>query len=244
MNRLWNICALFALANLVALAGVLSWLFATGRVDSDRVEQLRTLFSLPVEEQRALLAAEEQARIQELEDALEEQSLVALPASSRWPIDSLTKIRLERERMERRFRDELQRDSNEVLAAERRLQRQREAFELEKAEFLRQRAEEVALNEAADFKQAVKDLESMTAKSAKNLIVETCNDGPGGEKLVLRWMRAMRQGTRSSIIASMKSEDELKLASFLLRSLAEPVAPSGTAPETPDETSITSAGTS
>ena len=241
MNRLWNLCAFLAVANLVVLAGIVAWLFTSGRVDSTRIERLQALFALPVEVEQARLEAEETARQQELEASLEERSLVALPASSRWPIDSLTKIRLERERMERRFRDELQRDSNEVLAAEQRLQSERAAFELEKAEFLRNQAEEAALREDADFKQAVKDLESMTAKGAKNLIVETYGTDPGGEVLVLRWMRAMRQGTRSAIIASMKSEDELKLASSLLRSLAEPPASSGAAPETPDATSVTSA---
>ena len=39
----------------------------------------------------------------------------------------------------------------------------------------------------------------------------------------------------------MKSEEELKLASSLLRSLAEPPASGGAAPETPDATSVTSA---
>ncbi|MED6306537.1 MAG: hypothetical protein VX563_00920, partial [Planctomycetota bacterium] len=144
MNRLWNLCAFLALANLAVLTGIVAWLFTSGRVDSARIEQLQALFALPVELEQARLDAEEAARQQELETSLEEQSLVALPASSRWPIDSLTKIRLERERMERRFRDQLQRDSNEVLAAEQRLQSERAAFELEKAEFLRKQAEEAA----------------------------------------------------------------------------------------------------
>ena len=84
----------------------------------------------------------------------------------------------------------------------------------------------------------------MPAKSAKNLIVETCATGPEGIDLALRWMKGMRQGTRATIIASMKSAEELKLASSLLKSLAVPSAPGGPAMETPDETSITDASSS
>ena len=81
----------------------------------------------------------------------------------------------------------------------------------------------------------------MPAKSAKNLIVKTCANGPEGVELALRWMQGMRQGTRAGIIASMKSEEELELASSLLKSLAVPAASRGTTSETPDETSVTNA---
>ena len=84
----------------------------------------------------------------------------------------------------------------------------------------------------------------MPSKSAKNLIVETCMTGPEGTALALRWMKQMRQGTRAMIIASMKSEEELKLASSLLKSLAVPASVGGPAMETPDETSRTDASSS
>ena len=241
MNRLWNICAFIALANLVALVGVLLWLMTTGRVDSDRVDRLRSLFAKPVAVELVEAEAEQEAQQLQLEQSLEEGSLVALPASSRWPIDSLTKIRMKEQMMQRRFSDELKRDAQEVLMAEQRLKAERDAFEREKAEYLRLQEQAEQQRNATDFKQAVKDLESMPSKTAKNLIVEICATGPEGVDLALRWMKSMRQGSRASIIASMKSEEELKLASSLLQSLAEPTAPSGTVLETPDETSVTNA---
>ena len=242
MTRLWNICAFIALVNLVALVGVLAWLYSTDRVDADRVERLRALFARPIAEELKEAEAEREAQALALEQSLEEGSLVTLPASSRWPIDSLTKIRMEEKMMQRRFRDELQRDSQEVLMAEQRLQAERDAFEREKAEYQRLRAESERLQADADFKQSVKDLESMPPKTAKNLIVETCSIGPEGVELALQWMKAMRQGPRAMIIASMKSEEEMKLASSLLQSLAVPTANGGTDLETPDATSVTNAG--
>lgn len=244
MTRLWNICAFIALANLVALIGLLVWMATTGRIDSDRVDRVRALFAQPVEVERLADEAQRQAEELEREASLEAGSMVALPASSRWPIDSFTKIQMERQRMERRFRDQLQRDSQEILQAEQQLNAERNAFELKKAEYELMQQQARVQQESADFKQAVKDLESMPSKSAKNLIVETCATGPEGIDLALRWMKGMRQGTRATIIASMKSEEELKLASSLLKSLAVPSAPGGSAMETPDETSITDASSS
>ena len=241
MNRLWNICAFIALANLVALVGVLLWLMTTGRVDSDRVDRLRSLFAKPVAVELVEAEAEQEAQQLQLEQSLEEGSLVALPASSRWPIDSLTKIRMKEQMMHRRFSDELKRDAQEVLMAEQRLKAERDAFEREKAEYLRLQEQAEQQRNATDFKQAVKDLESVSSKTAKNLIVQICATGPEGVDRVLRWMKSMRQGSRASIIASMKSEEELKLASSLLQSLAVPPASSASALETPDETSVTNA---
>ena len=241
MNRLWNICAFIALVNLVALLGILFWLMTTGRVDSDRVERLRALFAKPVAVELMEAEAQREAEELQLEQSLEEGSLLGLPSSSRWPIDSLTKLRMEEQMMQRRFSDELQRDSQEVLMAEQRLNSEREAFEREKTEYLRLQEEAEQQRNAADFKQSVKDLESVPPKTAKNLIVETCAIGPEGTDLALRWMKAMRQGARASVIASMKSEEELKLASSLLQSLAVPPASSASALETPDETSVTNA---
>ncbi|MAJ47849.1 MAG: hypothetical protein CBC35_11385 [Planctomycetes bacterium TMED75] len=244
MTRLWNICAFIALANLVALIGLLVWMASTGRIDSDRVDRVRALFAQPVEVERLAAEAQRQAEELEREASLEADSMVGLPASSRWPIDAFTKIQMERQRMERRFRDQLERDGQEILRAEQQLNAERDAFEREKAEYQQNQEQLRVQQESAEFKQAVKDLESMPAKSAKNLIVETCATGPEGIDLALRWMKGMRQGTRATIIASMKSAEELKLASSLLKSLAVPSAPGGPAMETPDETSITDASSS
>ena len=83
MIRLWNICAFIALANLVALIGLVVWLTTTGRIDSDRVDQVRALFAQPMEVERLAAEAERQAEELEREASLEEGSMVALPASSR-----------------------------------------------------------------------------------------------------------------------------------------------------------------
>ena len=195
MTRLWNICAFIALANLVALIGLL------GLDGDDRTNRFRSCRSRP----GALPLSpwkwsdwqtkpSGQAEELEREASLEAGSMVALPASSRWPIDSFTKIQMERQRMERRFRDQLQRDSQEILQAEQQLNAERNAFELKKAEYELMQQQARVQQESADFKQAVKDLESMPSKSAKNLIVETCATGPEGIDLALRWMKGMRQG--------------------------------------------------
>ena len=166
MTRLWNICAFIALANLVALIGLLGWMATTGRIDSDRVDRVRALFAQPVEVERLADEAQRQAEELEREASLEAGSMVALPASSRWPIDSFTKIQMERQRMERRFRDQLQRDSQEILQAEQQLNAERNAFELKKAEYELMQQQARVQQDSADFKQAVKDLESMPSKSA------------------------------------------------------------------------------
>lgn len=235
MTKVWNIVSFLAVINLIAVGLFMMWLFASGRVDVDRLERTRLMFHVPIQQESSERIAAEEAEAIAVELALEEASLVRLPAGSNQPIDSLEAIEMHRQRMERRFRSDLERDRNELLDFERRLAARevklaRLVKVFEEAQLDRRSSEELV-----EFTRVTKLFESLPAKSAKEYLVLMCGDGQLTD--AVEYLRAMRAGTRTSIFAAMKSEEEMQLASALLKSLRVPPSTSDDATEIVDASS-------
>ena len=56
MKTLLKLVLVLAVANLLAVAGFVGWLFASGRVDGDRVTRVRDIFRPTIAEEQASLA--------------------------------------------------------------------------------------------------------------------------------------------------------------------------------------------
>lgn len=221
MKTLWNIVAVLSLANLLAIAALIGWLGWSGRVTRDRIETIQGLFAEPSDVVAAQLAAEQVAREEEALRAVDEASLLHLPAGSDVPISALDDLwRREQMMMQRIERENaaLQQDLAQheaALAAREKAHDQRVSkFEQEKA---------IALAEQSDvaFLTLVKTMESLPAKLARDQMVLMAKDSSLEE--ACRILRAMRAGSRTELLASMRSTDEeKKLASDLLQCLGAP----------------------
>ena len=235
MTKVWNIVSFLAVMNLIAVGLFLTWLFTSGRVDADRLERTRLIFHVPTEQESLEQVAAEEAEALASEQALEEASLVRLPAGSSQPIDSLEAIEMHRQRMERRFRSDLERDRNELLDFERRLAVREGQLESRLKAFEDARVERRSAEELVEFTRVTKLLEALPAKSSKEYVVLMCGDGQMAD--AVDYLRAMRAGTRTSIFAAMKSEEEMQLASALLKSLRVPPSTSDGTTEIVDASS-------
>ena len=234
MTRVWNIISFLAVMNLIAVGCFVLWLFGSGRMDGDRLERTRLIYHVPIDQETAERVATEEADAIAVDLALEEASLVRLPAGSNQPIDSLEAIEMHRQRMERRFRSDLERDRNELLDFERRLALREAELERRTAAFEASRTDRRTAEERVEFTRVTKLLESLPAKSAKEYLVRMCSDGQTAD--AVGYLREMRAGTRTSIFAAMKSEEELQLASALLKSLRVPPSDLDEATEIVDAT--------
>lgn len=235
MTKMWNIVSFLAVMNLIAVACFIAWLFGSGRMDTERLERTRLIYHVPIQQETSERLAAEEADAISVELALEEASLVRLPAGSSQPIDSLEAIEMHLQRMERRFRSDLERDRNELLDFERRLAAREADLERRIKLFEVSRADRRTTEERVEFARVTKLLESLPAKSSKEYLVLMCADGQMND--AIDYLREMRAGTRTSIFAAMKSAEEMQLASALLKSLRVPPSAMDDATEIVDASS-------
>ncbi len=230
MRRIWNIVAVFAIANLLGLAGFVGWLVAGDRLDLERARQIRAMLGETISEQRAREEAEQAARDQAQEDRDDEG--LALSSAE------LVSMRLERIEVDRERRARLQAEAEalrEALARqEALLAQERERFESERKAFEEQIAKIRATDGDRQFKKAVKVLDGMKPREAAALIkaiiggMDPLADGsvPGdgaeegtddaqamrqrGVDLAVSYINAMQERTRLKLLSELaKSEPDL-----------------------------------
>ncbi len=235
MRRLWNIVAVFAIANLLGLAGFVAWLGVSDRLDIERARQIRAMLSETISEQRQ---REEEELAEQAQDAQDGDEAGLALSSSELVSMRLEGIEVDRERRARlkaeaeALRQALARQEA-LLAQERaRLEEERKAFE-----------EQIARIRATDgdrqFKKAVKVLDGMKPKEATAIIkaIMTGADPLGGAEeqqagagegsdeaqgvrqrgvdLAVSYINAMQERTRLKLLAEL-ARREPELAADLL----------------------------
>lgn len=213
MKTAWNIVAFLAIANLLGVVFLVSWLGVSGRLDSNRIEQARQLFSEPVAVQAARAEEEELQAIAQREAEIEEASLMHLSAGSTVPIDSLEQLSLWEDVVLRALKKAQERHQRVLLDNEQALAAAERGLKEARAAFEKAKLDQVAATQTAGFQSVVKDLESSPPRWAKDYIVLLVNDGR--EREAAEYLRAMRAGPRTEIFNQMKSEEELQLVPVL-----------------------------
>lgn len=251
MRNLWTIVSVMALANLMALGGVVGWLSATGRLDRERVDALKEMLAETPEERETRLAAEaaeEQARqqeVQQLRDRVE--TLMTSPMTA----EELVRLQQEAtmaadQRMTRAMR-ELE-DLRNLLARERQeTDRLAEAIEMQRAAFEARIAERDNLLGQEQFRTAVDTLQGLRAPSAHNVLMamwdgqaEPAEGELDGRAIVVEYLRAMDDRQRNKVLAEFEKNDASLAAILLERLRTDGVTPEvadaaagPTQPETP-----------
>lgn len=221
MRSLWLIISTVAVANILALAGFVAWLYATHRLDRDRLERVRLIFATTIDQERA---AAEQAKIQLASDQAvrEEQERMTRPPE---PADARIQRQDEADLVQ--FQQTLRRqreleDLRRVLARERQqLSEDAAALAREKAEFDAYRKRLAEIEGAAQFKKALATLEAQKPKDAKEVLQALLNQSEasgGGTEQVVSYLSAMDERIRGKIIAEF-IKDRPELAADLLERL-------------------------
>lgn len=229
MKSVWMIISALALANVLAVGGLLGWLSATDRLNKDRVQRIREMLAKPmaVEEQERL-AAEAAAKQQADDDA----RAIRLAAA---PVPAAVQIATEREeaelahqRMLRRQREiddlgaQLVRRQDDLDQRERSLHQRIAAFEAEKQRYLE-------IEGAGQFRAALETLEGLKAKEAKALLGTMLEQGLGEQ--VVAYLSRMDDRKRSAIVSEFAREQP-SLAADLLERLRTRGVATASAPRT------------
>jgi flagellar motility protein MotE (MotC chaperone) len=218
LRRVWWIISTLALANVLAIVGLIGWLAASGRINGERVEELREVFMQTV---AAEDAAEEQAQIEAERAALEAAEAAKsgkppITAEQRMEIirDYSDLIALRTERVRRETGDLI----DTLMTQQARLATEREAFDREKADFEQMRAEIADLEGSEQFEKTLKIYTTVKADEASNMMRALLAAGELDQ--VIAYLSAMPSRTASKIISNFEDEDPA-LAAGLLENLRE-----------------------
>ena len=215
MKSIWLILSTIALANLLALAGFVGWLGATGRLEGDRVEKIRQIFAKPVAAEAAEAeamtvadaAAKEQAR---QADKLAEPPVPAAERLAREQADA----ELATQRMLRRQREiddlgsQLLRRQDELDQREKELDLRIAAFDARKQKFHE-------IEGTAQFQSALTTLEGLKAKEAKATLEAMMSRGLNDE--VIAYLSKMDERKRSGIVSEFAKGQPAVAADLLER---------------------------
>lgn len=185
MKTAWNIVAIVAVANLLAIAGLLGWLKATDRLSADRARELRRMLSSTITQDAAELEKKK------AEDAQAVKEKEAADKAARPPLTAAEKLaarveatELDRQRLERLKREvedlqkSVSRDRTEVDGLRTQLTADQKAFD----EQVKQVA---ALASTEQFKKTLDILQSLKPAAAKSLLMEvigTTTPGPSPDQ--------------------------------------------------------------
>jgi hypothetical protein len=217
MKTLLKLVLVLAVANLLAVAGFVGWLFASGRVDGERVTRVRDIF-------RPTIAEEEAARAEAANTAAEADRLAADDLRVRGlPLASGEEIAAED-----RFRDRATLALKSLEEQHRRMQddlRSREEAVTDREEALTVRQEEWEASIAdskdrqtnAQFRKAVRLLEAAPPKQGREWVLELIKSGRAD--LAVTYLDAMNPAKSANLLKAFKSEGDAMVATDLLERL-------------------------
>ena len=217
MNSLFKLIIVLATAHLLAVIGFVGWLFASGRVDSERLSRLGEMFAKPVAAEKQEAAEREAKLATEAADADAMRRLRELPLASAERTDTgaraSERIDLGLRAFEdstRRLRDELKRDGET-------LEQKIQSFEKRQKDWEASIAADKQRATDEQFRKAVKNLESLPPKQAREVILELVRTAR--MDTAVAYLDAMSSSKASNLLKSFKSEEETRVATDLLERL-------------------------
>lgn len=244
MRAIWNGLCILALANLLAIGGIIAWLFVSGRLDKDRMTKLREVLSVTV--------ADETARLEEASAQVEQEAQQAQLAARELeaPLSAAEQlhVRLDLSEVDHQRIERLRQETADLTVAvnrdQQRLAEERRAFDAEKAAFDAMRAELASVEGSAQFRKAVGTLQGLKPDEAVAILMEilrmTAGGGAiavegdaggsggesatdeipvmaGGPEQVVAYLNALQERARNKIMAEITASDPALAADLLER---------------------------
>lgn len=236
MRNLWTIVTVLALANVLALGGVVGWLASSGRLDRERLQELKQILGeTPQARQerldtQAAAQAQSEAEAQALRDRVETLTTSPLTAEALIGLQQEASMAAD-QRMTRAMR-ELE-DLRGLLARERaENDRLGEAIKMQRDAFEARIAERDRLLGQEQFRTAVDALQGLRAPAARNVLRamwEGQTPPPSGDldgkSVVVEYLRAMDERQRNKILAEFEKDDPTMAAVLLERLRTDGVTP-------------------
>ncbi|MEZ6318040.1 MAG: hypothetical protein R3B49_04685 [Phycisphaerales bacterium] len=217
MRRLWTIISVVCFLNAMGVLVVLGWLLNTGRVDRQRLQDVRELFR----ETTAQRDAREKAEQKEAEQAAALTRVANVengePMSADARLDSnRAQSQADIERMQR-IRREVKDLQDAVVRQRQLLDKEREGFESNEAAFNKMRRDIAELEGSEQFKKALVVFEQLKPADAKAAMAALLDQGKQDE--VVGYLDAMEDRARTKVVAEFIKDADAPLAAKLLEEL-------------------------
>jgi len=217
MKTIWSIVSFLAVVNLLALATFAAWLWHSDRLDGERVQQVRELFSMTIPEaQAAAKRAETQVKA-ELAERTELAFRADPPFSSAAAIELGSQVTRHTDQEIRRLEDAKQRGLAQLAESQRLVAEQEAASKARIERWEKTVAAEVSRKADEQFAKTVKLLESLPPKQAKQTIVELLSTDKADQAVA--YLNAMKPRLAAKVLGAFKTTAENKLATDLLEQL-------------------------
>ena len=217
MKTVWNILSFLAVVHLLALAMFVAWLWHSDRLDGDRVQQVREMFSMTIPNARIAVKQAQVRTEAELEQRRDQAFGEDPPFSSAATIEIGSQVTRHTDQEIRRLEDSKKRQLAQLAEAQR-VSEEREAESKARVEAWEKAvAADKKRQEDEQFAKAVKLLESQQPKQGKMIIVELV--GTGKMDQAVAYINAMDDRKRAKLLGAFKTPVEQKLATELLEQL-------------------------
>jgi hypothetical protein len=217
MKTMWNALSFVAVVHLLGAAIFVAWLWATERLDGGRIEQIRALLAptIPAAEAAAAAGRQEQERAEQQarEEAIRRDPPLAAAAEVLAAADAREHADASRGRIEE-LRVQLEAQFAAAMAG---LEAQRTELYQQKRELQESAEAERLRTSDAQFRKAVKLLEGLPPRLAKQQLLQLVGEGKIDQAVA--YLDAMAHRPAGKILAEFKTEPEAPLATELLERL-------------------------
>ena len=215
MKKLIKALMVVAVLNLIAVLAGAGWIFASGRVDKQRVLEVVDMFEETTSGRDSRMkaeAAEAEALIANEERALPELAMNA---------DELNDVRLQMTQIDRSRLERMQREISDLqntLKRERALlSNERMDFEAQREAFESMRERLASIEGSEQFGKSLSVLKESKAKDSKSMLSVLIAQGK--REQVVTYLSALSPGVRTEIMAVFVKDGEEELAAGLLESI-------------------------
>lgn len=228
LRSIWIMISTLAIANLLALIGLVGWLHSTDRLDADRVQRLREMLSVTISSERA----EAEQKLMLAQAAEEQAKSVAQVGKNPTTAEDKLEAAAVREEVETQRARRVQRETsdliNTLMREREELERQREEFQNQMNEFEAMRTRIAEEEGSEQFQKTVQLYQSVKAVEAKNMMRSLIGDGHTDQ--VVSYLNALPPRNASKIVSEFQAEDPDLAADLLekLRMRGTAVAPPNT----------------
>lgn len=223
MKSVWNVVSVVAVANLLALLGLVAWLGASDRLDADRLRAIRRALAPTISHERV------EAEAAAARAAQEAAAAAVLAKVGSPPVNAAERLNLKLEQSDvdrqklARFQKEID-DLRRALLLERaQFERDRAAFEATRAAFDDERRRIAEIEGDAQFQKTLTTLEQLKPDKAK-LALQQLLDA-GGEDQVVAYLNGMQDRVRTKVIDEFLASDAKVAAGLLERIRTRGVEP-------------------
>ena len=215
MKTIWNILAVMAIVNVLAMAGVMVWLKTSDRLSRDRVLAVKERFIKTVAQEDAeKAAAQTDAKAKEVEQAqaakMAEPPITAAEkiADQQFKDDQRLQVLLRQQQEIDNLRTGLMLQIAKLEEREKKLDSDRKAFAAERKKIAETEGDK-------QFQVALATLEGQKAKDAKQVLRAMLDQKQSDQ--VVAYLAKMDEGKRTKVLAEFVKDDATLAAELLER---------------------------